>query len=175
MPTCWKARPGPSRRPGRARPDGCRRRSPPICGTSPGYPADQLRRVVLIIDNAPWHPGRPIDEALAESPHLEFSWLPSYNPHLNGIERFWRVLRRQATHNRLFDRLADLKRSVRDSLCSFQAVRSLVAKSYSRPRKPESISGFVKEQAHHRHGLGDGNPLRVGLWCAVGLGTVRDW
>lgn len=32
------------------------------------YPAERYKRVVLIIDNAPWHRGRPIDEALAESP-----------------------------------------------------------------------------------------------------------
>jgi len=101
------------------------------------YPADRHQRVVLIIDNAPWHRGGPIDGALAECPHLEFYRLPSYSPHLNVIERFWRVLRRRAAHNRLFDRLGDLGRSVRNSLCYFQTVRGrvrrLLAKSYTRP------------------------------------------
>ena len=53
------------------------------------YPADRFARVVLLIDNAPWHRGTPIDEALAENPHLEFKRLPSYSPQLNPIERFW--------------------------------------------------------------------------------------
>jgi transposase len=109
------------------------------------YPADRHKRVVLIIDNAPWHRGKPIDEALADFPHLEFYRLPSYSPHLNVIERFWRGLRRRATHNRLFDRLADLKRSVRNSLCYFQTVRgrvrSLVAKSYTRPANQKASAG----------------------------------
>ena len=109
------------------------------------YPAAQHKRVVLIIDNAPWHRGQPIDEALAENPHLEFYRLPSYSPHLNVIERFWRVLRRRATHNRLFDRLADLKRSLRSSLCYFQTVRgrvrSLVARSYARPANRKASAG----------------------------------
>jgi transposase len=100
------------------------------------YPAGRHGRVVLIIDNAPWHRGKPIDEALAECPHLEFYRLPSYSPQLNVIDRFWRMLRRRATHNRLFDRLAALKRSVRNSLCYFQTVRGrvrgLVARSYTR-------------------------------------------
>src|SRR5262245_17709104 len=48
-------------------------------------------------------------------------------------ERFWRVLRRRATHNRLFDRLADLRRPVRNRLCHFQTVRGRVAKSDTRP------------------------------------------
>ena len=101
------------------------------------YPAGRHPRVVLIIDNAPWHRGKPIDEALADCPHLEFYRLPSSSPHLNVIERLWRVLRRRATHNRLFDRLADLKRSLRSSLCYFQTVRgrvrSLIARCYTRP------------------------------------------
>lgn len=100
------------------------------------YPAAANPRVVLIIDNAPWHRGQPIDEALAEHPHLEFYRLPSYSPQLNVIERFWKPLRR-ATHNRLFDSLADLKRSVRASLRYFQTVkgrvRSLVTGCYAGP------------------------------------------
>ena len=90
------------------------------------YPADRHKRVVLIIDNAPWHRGKPIDAALADNPHLEFKRLPSYSPQLNPIERFWRTLRRRATHNRLFDTLADLKTSLRASLGYFQTVRSKV-------------------------------------------------
>jgi transposase len=108
-------------------------------------PADRHKRVVLIIDNAPWHRGGPIAEALAEHPHLEFYRLPSYSPHLDVIERFWRVLRRRATHNRLFDRLADLRSSVRNSVRYFQTVRgrvrSLVAKSYTRPENQKASAG----------------------------------
>ena len=110
------------------------------------YPAERHKRVVLIIDNAPWHRGQPIDEALADNPHLEFYRLPSYSPHLNVIERFWRVLRRRATHNRFFDRLADLRRSVRNNLCYFQTVRgrikSLVAGCYSRPADQKASAGL---------------------------------
>src|SRR4051795_2892966 len=101
------------------------------------YPAGKHKRVVLIIDNAPWHRGGPITRALADNPHLEFQRLPSYSPQLNVIERFWKLLRRRATHNRLFEALADLKGSIRASLCYFQTVRgkvrSLVAKCYTRP------------------------------------------
>src|SRR5947209_14606768 len=90
------------------------------------YPQERFGRVVLLIDNAPWHRGKLIDEALAENPHLEFKRLPSYSPQLNPIERFWKVLRRRATHNRLFDAIADLKKSVRASLSYFQTVRHRV-------------------------------------------------
>jgi transposase len=101
------------------------------------YPKDQFPRVVILIDNAPWHAGEPVRQALAEHPHLELKRLPSYSPQLNVIERFWKLLRRRATHNRLFDALADLKRSIRASLCYFQTVRrrlqTLIAKCYPCP------------------------------------------
>ncbi len=109
------------------------------------YPAERHKRVVLLIDNAPWHRGKPIDDALAEHLHLEFYRLPSYSPHLNPIERFWRMLRRRATHNRLFDTLGDLRRSVRNSLCYFQTVRGrvrgLVAKRYTRTENRKASAG----------------------------------
>jgi transposase len=90
------------------------------------YPREKHPRVVLVIDNAPWHRGKPIDEALRDNPHVEFYRLPSYSPQLNPIERFWKKLRRRATHNRLFDTLADLKSSIRASLCYFQTMRHKV-------------------------------------------------
>jgi transposase len=90
------------------------------------YPKERHQRVVLVIDNAPWHRGQPVADALADNPHLEFYRLPSYSPQLNPIERFWKVRRQRATHNRLFDSLAEPKASVRNSLRYFQTVRGWV-------------------------------------------------
>jgi transposase len=89
-------------------------------------PPERYPRVVLVIDNAPWHRGAAIDVALRQNPHVEFQRLPSYSPQLNPIERFWKKLRRRATHNRLFETLADLKASLRASLCYFQTMRHKV-------------------------------------------------
>ncbi len=109
------------------------------------YPAEVYPRVVLVIDNAPWHAGEPVTKALADNPHLELYRLPSYSPQLNVIERFWKLLRRRATHNRLFDALADLRRSLRHSLSYFQTVRrrlqTLIAGCYSPPDNRTASSG----------------------------------
>lgn len=104
------------------------------------YPAARHPRVVLLLDNAPWHRGKPIDEALLENPHLEFKRLPSYSPQLNPIERFWKLLRRRATHNRLFDTLADLKTSIRASLSYYQTVRDRVRTLLDRKAKKRTPS-----------------------------------
>src|SRR4029079_10375855 len=101
------------------------------------YPGENHKRVVLTIDNAPWHRGPLIEAALRENPHLEFYRMPAYSPQLNTIERFWKKLRRRATHNRLFDTIADLKASVRNSPRYFQTVRSkLLTLINGRPKKP---------------------------------------
>jgi hypothetical protein len=100
------------------------------------YPRERHPRVVLLIDNAPWHRGQAVAEALRDNPHVEFQRLPSYSPQLNPIERFWKKLRRRATHNRLFDTLADLKASLRASLCYFQTMRPKVKSILEgRPRR----------------------------------------
>jgi transposase len=100
-------------------------------------PKERHPRVVVLIDNAPWHADAVVQQALAEYPPLELQRLPSYSPQLNVIERFWKLLRRRATHNRLFDTLADLKQSVRNSLRYFQTVRkrlqTLIAHCYPEP------------------------------------------
>jgi transposase len=102
------------------------------------YPKERHKRVVLAIDNAPWHRGALVNEALADNPQLEFYRLPSYSPKLNPIERFWKVLRRRATHNRLFETLAELKGSVRNSLRYFQTVRRRVKQLRNgRPKKTQ--------------------------------------
>src|SRR6516225_1932102 len=35
-------------------------------------PRDRHREVVVLIENAPWHAGKAVDEALEENPHLKF-------------------------------------------------------------------------------------------------------
>jgi DDE superfamily endonuclease len=99
------------------------------------YPAHQYPEVVLLMDNAPWHRGKLIDAALSDNPHLKFQRLPSYSPQLNPIERLWKALRRRATHNRLLDTLADLKKSLRASLCYFQTMRGRVQTLLQSKRK----------------------------------------
>jgi hypothetical protein len=61
--------------------------------------------------------------------------LPSYSPQLNVIERFWRVLRQRATHNRLFAHMAALRATLRNNLCYYQSMRQKVLSLMESPRK----------------------------------------
>jgi len=90
------------------------------------YPAKTHPEVIILIDNAAWHRGALIDEVMTAHPHLRFYRLPSYSPHLNPIERFWRILRRRATHNRLFTSRSELRQTLRNNLCYYQSMRHKV-------------------------------------------------
>ncbi len=99
------------------------------------YPGTLEQPVVITIDNAPWHQGAKIAEVLTTHPHLQLYRLPSYSPQLNLIERFWRVLRRRATHNRLFLSMTELRTALRASLCYFQTMRHKILSLIQSPRK----------------------------------------
>ena len=43
---------------------------------------------------------------------MELVFLPTYSPHLNLIERLWRVMRHQVTKNQFFESLDDLAKAV---------------------------------------------------------------
>jgi transposase len=94
----------------------------------------------LVIDNAPWHQGALITPCLKYMPHLELYRLPSYSPQLQEIERFWKILRRRATHNRLLTTVAALKRALRNSLCDYQTLRHRVLAIIQAPNKRTKLS-----------------------------------
>jgi transposase len=99
------------------------------------HPAAQYPRVVLVVDKASWHRGAVVTAVLKACPHLELYPLPSYSPTLQVIERFWKVLRRRATHNRLFVTVAQLKRALRNSLSYYQTLKHRVLSIIQSPRK----------------------------------------
>jgi hypothetical protein len=104
------------------------------------YPAAQYPRVVIVIDKASWHRGAVITAVLRAFPHLELYPLPSYSPKLQVIERFWKVLRRRATHNRLFPTMAQLKQALRHSLCYYQTLKHRVLSVIQSLRKRSKSS-----------------------------------
>lgn len=67
------------------------------------------KKILIVLDNASWH--KKAVRLLQESndyPRIEFLFLPPYSPELNPIERVWRIVRRERTHNRYFDKLSFL-------------------------------------------------------------------
>jgi len=104
------------------------------------YPARTYAEVGITIDNAPWHRGVGVDEVVAAPPHLRWYRLPSSSPQLNGIERFWRVLRRRATHHRLCASMVALRTTLRNKISYFQTMKQRVLSFIESPRKAKKAA-----------------------------------
>jgi uncharacterized UPF0160 family protein len=88
------------------------------------------RKRYVVVDNYRIHSAKPVQALLAEhQEEIELVFLPTYSPKLNPVERFWKHLRRQVTHNHFFqtmDRLMDAVTSFfRDMADSPDLVRSV--------------------------------------------------
>lgn len=60
------------------------------------------QKIILVLDNASYHTSGASLAALSVfEPRVRVFWLPTYCPHLNLIERFWRHLKDLACANRL--------------------------------------------------------------------------
>lgn len=71
----------------------------------------------VVLDNASAHTTDLIETfARQHQAHLELVYLPTYSPHLNLIERLWRLLRNQVTRNRFYDSLTALSLAAVDWL-----------------------------------------------------------
>jgi len=83
------------------------------------------RKLVVILDNARWHHARLLRPWLYQNrKKIELFFLPPYSPHLNPIERVWKLVRYDCTHNQYFKTLAE--------------VRELVEAKFSNWTKPNS-------------------------------------
>jgi transposase len=89
-------------------------------------------RVFLIQDNASYHTKPEICEWFAsQREKLEVFPLPRYSPQYNAQERIWKYTRREGTHNRYFEKVADLCASLFSVFAEIQ-------------RHPELISGLLE-------------------------------
>ena len=73
----------------------------------------KLKKLYLIMDNAPWHKkAKRLIETEEEYSDIQNAVtivsLPPYSPDLNPIEQVWRVTRREKTHNRYWSGLPKL-------------------------------------------------------------------
>jgi transposase len=63
----------------------------------------------VVLDNASAHTTPAIEAFAAQhQERMELVYLPTYSPHLNLIERLWRLMRSQVTRNRFYESLTAL-------------------------------------------------------------------
>jgi putative transposase len=68
---------------------------------------------IVVLDNASAHTTPKLDEFLeVHQARLALVFQPTYSPHLNLIERLWRVMRGQMTRNHFYGSLKELAEAV---------------------------------------------------------------
>ena len=82
-------------------------------------------KIYLILDNARWHKAKALKELFSTNrDRIVRIFLPPYSPELNPVERVWRIIRRQVTHNRYFQSNEDLKASLKSSFSKWEQPNS---------------------------------------------------
>ena len=83
------------------------------------------RRLVVILDNAPYHHARLLHPFRRERRRvLRLDYLPPYSPELNPVERVWKLTRRLCTHNQYFPELQDLVDAVSRQMAAWRKPNS---------------------------------------------------
>ena len=78
---------------------------------------DPNRFWFVVLDNASAHTTPAVAAyAAAHQRQLELVYLPTYSPHLNHIERLWRLMRSKVTRNRFYESLAAVAEAAVDWL-----------------------------------------------------------
>jgi transposase len=68
---------------------------------------------IVILDSASAHTTPKLDPFLAQhQDRLKLVFQPTYSPHLNLIERLWRLMRGHMTRNQFYDSLKDLVEAI---------------------------------------------------------------
>lgn len=70
------------------------------------YPT--MARIHLFLDNARYHHTKLVQDWMkAPDRRIVLHFIPAYYPHLNPIERLWRVMHENITHNRGYNKFAE--------------------------------------------------------------------
>lgn len=71
------------------------------------------RKIHVILDNARYHYSRVVKEYLQNS-RINLVFLPVYSPHLNLIERLWKLFKKKVLYNRYYEKFKDFKNACKD-------------------------------------------------------------
>ena len=91
------------------------------------YPT--MARIHVFLDNARYHHAKVVQGWMkAPGRRIVLHFIPAYCPHLNPIERLWRVMHENITHNRCYEKFAEFS----EKTLSF--LREQIPKNWSRFR-----------------------------------------
>ncbi len=87
------------------------------------YPIGDL---YIVLDNARVHHAKLVQRFIEINNRIHLIYLPPYSPDLNPIEKFWKFVRQQITHNTYYPKFDDFQTTIVDFLSSFKHPQGVI-------------------------------------------------
>ena len=68
-------------------------------------------KVILLLDNVRYHHTKSVKGLLESLKNISLKYIPPYSSELNSIEHLWKDIRKNVTHNHLFESIAEVYKS----------------------------------------------------------------
>lgn len=79
------------------------------------------KKIYLVLDNFCIHSAKKVAQFLQPyKEQIEFVFLPTYSPHLNIMENFWKHLKKDVASNYLYDSVQSMKDSIHNFFFFYQ-------------------------------------------------------
>ena len=110
------------------------------------YPADQYRRLYVVVDNYKIHKAKAVEQWMTAHPRVTLLWLPTYCPRANPIERAYGDVHDCCTRNHRRTRLQDLVADVEDHLHRNGPWQYKLSSLYFEPAVTAAVENIVTEE-----------------------------
>lgn len=92
-----------------------------ICQSIDDFATKIHRPTVIVLDNAPWHTSDQFQRRINQwnEQNLYIFHLPTYSPHLNLIETFWRIIKYKWLRPKDYNSKTALKRRLKEIFSNF--------------------------------------------------------
>ncbi len=74
----------------------------------------------MLLDNVRYHHSKGVMELLDSIKNISLKYLPPYSSELNSIEHLWKDIRKNVTHNHLFESIDEIVQAIRKYFMTVQ-------------------------------------------------------
>jgi len=110
------------------------------------YPARQITRIYVVVDNYCIHKAKAVEQWLASHPRFALLWLPTYCPRANPIERVFGDVHDKCTRNHKRKRLRDLVQDVERHVQENGPWQYKLSQLYDEPEVTVAVENIAAEK-----------------------------
>ena len=110
------------------------------------YPARQITRVYVVVDNYCIHKAKTVEQWLALPPRFALLWLPTYGPRANPMERVFGDVHDKCTRNHKRKCLRDLLQDVERHVQAKGLWQDKLSQLYDAPEVTAAVENITTEK-----------------------------